>query len=235
MADPVAGNSRVPRALRVLRHRDFALVQLGNGISQVGTWGQYVALGWGIRELTNSPFAVALSLVAQFLPSLLIAPFGGTIADRFDRRTIVIAGNIFAAVPAAALGLLVASGNQTIALMLVLAAIGGIATALTQPAMSAIVAHIVPAQELPQAIASMSVVQNLTRIAGPALGALVISAWGLQWAFYLNAASFLAVVAAWAFVRPTTSSYVDDGEPFLAQSARVCSSRIATRRSASCS
>ncbi len=64
----VAIRSRLPRSILVLRHRDFALVQLGNGVSQLGTWGQYVALGWAIRELSGWPFAVSLSLVAQFLP-----------------------------------------------------------------------------------------------------------------------------------------------------------------------
>jgi MFS family permease len=210
------GALRLPRSLRVLRHRDFALVQIGNGVSQLGTWGQYVALGWGIRQLSSWPFAVALSLVAQFLPSLVLAPFGGTIADRFDRRTIVVAGSLFAAVPAVGLGLLVASGAQTIPLMLALAAIGGISTAFTQPAMSAVVAQIVPTGELAEAVAGTSVVQNLTRIAGPSLGAIVISAWGLQWAFYLNAVSFLAVVAAWALVRPIARKF-SAHEPLLEQ------------------
>ena len=187
-----------------MRHRDFALVQVGNGVSQLGTWGQYVALGWAIRQLSAWPFAVALSLVAQFLPFLLLAPFGGALADRVSRRTVVVVGNIVAVVPSVALGLLVATGSQTIPLLLLLAAAGGVATALSQPAMSAVVGEIVPAAELPEAVASVSVMTNLTRVAGPSLAALVISAWGLQWAFYLNAVSFLAVVVAWAFVRADT-------------------------------
>jgi MFS family permease len=199
-----------------MRHRQFALVQIGNGISQLGTWGQYVALGWGIRQLSSWPFAVALSLVAQFLPSLLLAPIGGTVADRFDRRTVVIVGSVFAAVPALALGLLVASGEETIALMLALAAVGGVATALTQPAMSAVVAQIVPLDELSEAVAGTSVVQNLTRVVGPSFGALVISVWGLQWAFYLNAVSFLGVVVAWVLVKRIANVH-STHEPLLAQ------------------
>jgi MFS family permease len=200
----VAVRSRVPRSILVMRHRDFALVQVGNGVSQLGTWGQYVALGWAIRQLSAWPFAVALSLVAQFLPFLLLAPFGGALADRVSRRTVVVVGNIVAVVPSVALGLLVATGSQTIPLLLLLAAAGGVATALSQPAMSAVVGEIVPTAELPEAVASVSVMTNLTRVAGPSLAALVISAWGLQWAFYLNAVSFLAVVVAWAFVRADT-------------------------------
>ena len=200
----VAVRSRVPRSILVMRHRDFALVQVGNGVSQLGTWGQYVALGWAIRQLSAWPFAVALSLVAQFLPFLVLAPFGGALADRVNRRTVVVVGNIVAVVPSVALGLLVATGSQTIPLLLLLAAAGGVATALSQPAMSVVVGEIVPTAELPEAVASVSVMTNLTRVAGPSLAALVISVWGLQWAFYLNAVSFLAVVLAWAFVRADT-------------------------------
>lgn len=209
-------SSRIPRSLLVLRHRDFALVQLGNGVSQIGTWGQYIALGWGIRQLTSWPFAVSLSLVAQFVPFLLLAPFGGALADRMNRRTLVVAGNLAAVPPAIALGVLTATGEQTIALMLALAAISGVATALTQPAMSAVVGEIVPTGELPEAIASVTVIANVTRVAGPSLGALVISTWGLQWAFYLNALSFFAVVLAWAFVRTRLRTHAAH-EPFFTQ------------------
>jgi MFS family permease len=214
----VAVSSRLPRSIQVMRHRDFALVQVGNGVSQLGTWGQYVALGWGIRQLSAWPFAVALSLVAQFLPFLLLAPFGGALADRRSRRAVVVTGNLCAVPPSIALGVLVATGEQTIPLMLALAALGGIATALTQPAMSAVVGEIVPAVELPEAVASVSVMSNLTRILGPSLAAVVISGWGLQWAFYLNAASFLAVVIAWGFVRTNTRRPVTH-EPFRTQLA----------------
>jgi len=200
----VAVRSRIPRSILVMRHRDFALVQVGNGVSQLGTWGQYVALGWAIRELSSWPFAVALSLVAQFLPFLVLAPFGGALADRVSRRTVVVVGSMLAVPPSIALGVLVATGNQTIPLLLLLAAAGGVATALSQPAMSAVVGEIVPAAELPEAVASVSVMTNLTRVIGPSLAALVINSWGLQWAFYLNAASFFAVVVAWAFVRTDT-------------------------------
>jgi predicted MFS family arabinose efflux permease len=193
---------RLPRSLQVLRHRDFALVQTGNSISQLGTWMQYVALGWGIRELSAWPFAVALSLVAQFGPSLLLSPYAGSVADRFDRRRVVMLGNLLMVIPPVVIGVLVTLGIQTIASILALAALGGIAQAMTQPAMIAIVPRIVPGDEITQAIASASVLQSLTRILGPTLGAVAISTLGLDWAFYLNGVSFLAVVAAWAFVHP---------------------------------
>jgi MFS family permease len=212
----IAIRSRLPRSILVMRHRDFGLVQLGNGVSQLGTWGQYVALGWAIRELSGWPFAVSLSLVAQFLPFLVLSPLGGALADRLSRRRIVVLGNVLAVPPSIALGVLVATGDQTIPLLLLLAALGGIATAMTQPAMTAVVGEIVPAEELPEAVASISIVTNLTRVLGPSLAALVISGLGLQWAFYLNAASFLAVVVAWAFVRTVTRGH-ETHEPLRRQ------------------
>jgi MFS family permease len=212
----IALRSRLPRSILVMRHRDFGLVQLGNGVSQLGTWGQYVALGWAIRELSGWPFAVSLSLVAQFLPFLVLSPVGGALADRLSRRRIVVMGNVLAVPPSIALGVLVATGEQTIPLLLLLAALGGIATAMTQPAMTAVVGEIVPSEELPEAVASISIITNLTRVLGPSLAAVVISSLGLQWAFYVNAASFLAVVVAWGFVRTVTRDH-ESHEPLRRQ------------------
>jgi MFS family permease len=185
-----------------MRHRDFALVQLGTAVSSTGTWLQYVALAWGIHQLSSWPFAVALSLVAQFSPSLFLSPLAGSIADRFDRRKLVIAGNVVMAGPPVAIGVLVTMHAQTIPLLLGLAALGGAAQAMAQPAMTSIVPYIVPRSEIAEAIAGVSVVQNLTRIIGPSVGALCISRWGLASAFYLNGISFFAVVLAWLGVRP---------------------------------
>jgi predicted MFS family arabinose efflux permease len=174
----------------------------------------FLALGWGIRQLTAWPFAIALSLVAQFGPSLLLSPYAGSVADRYDRRTVVIAGNVLMVFPPVALGVLVSLGVQTIPSILALAAVGGVAQAMTQPAMVAIVPRIVPEDEIAQAIAGQSVLGNLTRVVGPSFGAIAINAWGLSSAFYLNAASFLAVVVAWTFVRPPVDVRGADHESF---------------------
>ena len=151
-----------------MRHRDFALVQVGNGVSQLGTWGQYVALGWGDPR---AELVAVRGRRSAWSPSSCRSccsrPFGGALADRRSRRAVVVTGNLLAVPPSIALGVLVATGEQTIPLMLGLAALGGIATALTQPAMSAVVGEIVPAVELPEAVASVGVMTNLTRILGP--------------------------------------------------------------------
>jgi len=197
-----AARSWLPRALRVLRHRDLALVEVGNSVSQLGTWMQYVGFGWAISGLTRWPFAVALSFVAQFSPSLVLAPFAGAIADRFDRRHVVIMGNLAMTAPPVAIGLFIADHSLTIPWLLALATMGGIAQALTYPAQMAVVPRLVPEDEVGQAISLNAGLMSFTRMLGPGAGGLAIGLWGLQSAFYLNGISFLAVVAAWMFVRP---------------------------------
>jgi MFS family permease len=208
----------LPRSLKVLRHRDFALVQTGNSISQLGTWMQFIALGWGIRELSAWPFAISLGLVAQFGPSLVLSPFAGMVADRYDRRRVVMLGNLAMFVPPLVIGILVSLDLQTIPWFVALAGLGGCAQAMTQPAMVAVVPHIVPEHEVGQAIAGQTLLNNFARIIGPVVGAFAITAWGLGSAFYLNALSFLAVVLAWSFVHPPSAVRDDeDDESFWSQ------------------
>jgi MFS family permease len=95
------------RALHALRLRDFRLIALGNTMSQMGTWVQYVALGWVARSLTANPFLISLVFAAQWLPFLLLSPFTGVVADRLDRRSIILWGNLAMIVPAVVLGSLI--------------------------------------------------------------------------------------------------------------------------------
>jgi MFS family permease len=193
---------RLPRSLTVLRHRDYALVQAGGAISNLGTWMQYVGIGWALRGLTSWEFALGLSFVAQFGPSLVLAPSAGVLADRFDRRRIVMWGTVAQALPPVGIGALITTGHLTIGRLLALAALGGVAQALTLPAGSAIVPRLVPPQDTHQAVTFGTAAVNITRVGGPAIGGAAIHLWGLDWAFYLNAISFGAVVVAWWFVRP---------------------------------
>ncbi len=207
---------KLPRSLRVLRHRDYALVQIGNGVSNLGTWMQYVGLGWATRELTDSSFVVALAFASQFAPFLFLTPIAGVVADRYDRRRLVIVTNLIMAVPPIVIGLMVSRGTITVAWLLVLSVILGMANAMSAPAAQAVIPALVPLAEVPQAIGFQSTAQNLARIAGPSVGGLAIGAWGLDWAFYLNSFSFLGVVAAWAAVRPSgTRAEVHSAESFL--------------------
>lgn len=199
------GRVRLPRSIAVLRHRDYALVQAGAAISNLGTWMQYVGIGWALRGLTSWEFALGLSFVAQFGPSLVLAPGAGVLADHFDRRRIVIAGTIAQAIPPIAIGWFITQQRLTIAWLLGLATLGGTAQAVSMPAGSAIIPRLVPPDETHQAVTFGTAAVNITRVGGPAIGGAAIHLWGLDWAFYLNAMSFGAVVIAWAIVRPANT------------------------------
>ena len=166
---------------------------------------QYVGIGWALRGLTSWEFALGLSFVAQFGPSLVLAPSAGVLADRFDRRRIVILATVAQSLPPFATAILITQGRLTIAWLLFLATLGGIAQAVVLPAGSAIVPRLVPPEDAHQAVTFGSAAVNMTRVVGPAIGGAAIHLWGLDWAFYLNGISFFGVVAAWWFVRPSNT------------------------------
>jgi MFS family permease len=206
----------VPRSFRVLRHRDFALVQVGNFVSNLGTWMQYVGLGWATRDLTSSTFVLGLTFAAQFGPSLVLSPISGVVADRLDRRRATMVGNALMAGPPLATALLIAGDGLTVARLLLLTTLGGVLQAMTFPASVAVVPRLVPHAEIAQAVSFTSAATNMARIAGPSIGGLAIRIGGVSWAFALNGLSFLAVVVAWVAVRPEgTQAEARAREPFF--------------------
>jgi MFS family permease len=206
--------SVVPRSFRVLRHRELRLVVIGNLVSSLGTWSQYVGVGWAAKELTDSKAALGLAFAAPLAASLVLAPFAGVIADRYDRRRLVMLGNVAMAVPPAIVGLLLQRGQATVALLVGLVFLGGIAQAMCMPASLAVVPQLVPLEEVQQAVALNSGLTNATRIIGPGIGGFAINAWGADWAFYLNAMSFFAVVVAWWVVKIEVRVQPAGIEPF---------------------
>lgn len=189
------------RALAAMRHRDFRLIAIGNAVSQMGFWGQYVAVGWSAKQLTDSNLVISVLFGAQWLPMLLLSPFAGVFADRYDRRLIVMWGNVAMVAPPIATGVLVQTEHITLTLLLILVLLSGIGTAFTTPAASAFITALVPATDLHSAISLNQGLTNSTRIIGPALAGGMIAAWGPAWGFHVNAVSFLAVAAACGVVR----------------------------------
>ncbi len=187
--------------LRVLAHRDFRLIAIGNMVSQLGFWGQYVAVGWAARTLTESDFLVTVAFAAQWFPALLLSPIAGVFADRYDRRRLVLWGNIAMIAPPAMLGVLIQTDRITLFWLVALVLVGGAGQAFTQPAAAAYVPALVPVDDLHAAIALNAGMTNSTRVLGPALGGSLIAAWGVAWGFHVNAISFLAVAAACGLVR----------------------------------
>jgi MFS family permease len=187
--------------LRALGYRDFRLIAIGNMISQLGFWGQYVAVGWAARNLTDSDFLVTVAFAAQWFPALVIGPVAGVLADRLDRRKLVLYGNLAMVLPPFVIGLLVQTHHIDLLNLVLLVILGGIGQAFTQPAAAAYVPALVAPQDLHSAIALNAGMTNSTRVIGPTLAGVLITAWGVAWGFHVNAFSFLAVAVACRLVR----------------------------------
>ena len=179
----------------VLRHRNFRLFLIGQTLSLIGSWMQTMAIGWLALELTNSAFYVGLVATASSIPILLFTMPAGAIVDRSDKLRIVRTAQIAFLLEATALWLLTASDRITIVLLLALAFVGGVISSIEIPARQAMVIDLVGRDDLSDAIALNSSGFNLARVVGPALAAATIARLGIAWCFFLNAASFVAVLA----------------------------------------
>src|SRR5262249_10502750 len=161
-----------------MRHRVFTVVAAGNFVSLLGTWSQSIGIGWAATRLTDSAFLITVAFGAQFVPMLFASPFGGVIADRFDRRHATIIGNLRIAVPPLLTGPLLELDRLDIASLIALAFVGGTLAAVTQPAMTALLPHLVDPDEVAAAVSVNSILLNLSRFAGSSLGGLVIAVYG---------------------------------------------------------
>jgi MFS family permease len=191
---PVAPRSRLRQTFVALEQRDFRIFWLGQLVSVTGTWMQTVAQGWLVLQLTGSPFVLGLAAAARSLPVLVLAFPAGIVADRFDRKLIVIATNVVAAIASILLGILAITGQVTVPIILVLAAVLGITNAFEMPARQSYVSELIGRQHLANAIALNSLLFNSARVVGPALAGILVAIVGPGWAFLLNGASFIPVI-----------------------------------------
>ena len=169
----------------------------GSFASNIGTWMQRVAQDWLVLELSGgSGIAVGITTGLQFLPMLLLSPYGGLIADRFDKRQILKVTQSWLGICAAALGLLAISGVATTEYVYAIAFAFGLGTAFDNPARQAFVSEVAGPDHLPNAIGLNSATFHAARIVGPAFAGLVIAAVGAGWAILGNALSYLAFIAA---------------------------------------
>ena len=170
----------------------------GQAVSLVGTWMQTVAQGWLVLELTGSGTALGLMAAAQFLPILLLAPYGGLLADRMDKRRLLIATQVALGSIALTLGILVVTGVVQLWMVLVLALMLGLVTAVDNPVRQSFVQEMVSAKRLRNAVSLNSVMVNTARAVGPAMAGILIATTGTGVCFLINAASYAAVVFALA-------------------------------------
>jgi len=185
----------------VLRHRNFRLFWIGQTMSLIGTWVQSMAQGWLALELTNSAFLVGLVATASSIPILLFTMPAGAIVDRSDKLRIVRVAQIAFLVEATVLWGLTVTKLMTIEWLLALAFIGGVIASIEIPARQAMMIDLVGREDLPDAIALNSSGYNLARVVGPGIAAAVIARLGIAWCFFLNAASFLAVLVGVLMMR----------------------------------
>jgi len=194
----------LPHGLRSFRHRSFRVFFLGQGVSQFGTWLQLIATSWLIYRLTGSAFWLGLATFALQLPFLVLAPVAGVWVDRLNKRKVLLATNTIACMQATAMLALVASGRIEPWHLIAGNALLGLVNAFDSPARQSFLIELVGGREdLPNAIAFQSMLMNGGRFVGPVIGGAVIALWGEVWGFGLNAASYLAVLAALAALRVT--------------------------------
>jgi MFS family permease len=190
------------RTFAALRIRNYRLYFVSQIVSFSGTWMQSVALAWLVLQLTGSGTALGTVLAMQFLPTLLLAPIGGVIADRFEKRTLIIWTQSAAGLLALALGVVTLSGVVELWMVYALAAGFGSVTALDNPSRQTFVMEMVGPEGVSNAITLNSVVVNAARVIGPAISGVIIATLGVGECFVFNAASYLAVIVAMYLIRP---------------------------------
>jgi MFS family permease len=183
------------------KHRNYRLYFGGQVVSVTGTWVQNVAQSWLVVELTHSAVAVGLLAACQFGPFALLGLFGGVLVDRLDYRKTLICTQAAMMVTASALGTLALLHVAQVWMVDLIAACNGVVLVLDTPARQAFTIQMVGRRELPNAVALNSSLFNASRLMGPALGGLIIASAGVGICFLINAASFLAVIAAFAVMR----------------------------------
>ena len=187
---------------RSLRVRNYRLFASGQAVSLTGTWMQRVAQDWLVLELSHgSGAALGLALAVQFGPTLLFSLFGGILADRYDKRRVLMVTQAAMAVLAGVLGLLDVSGAVQLWHVYVLAGLLGVASSLDVPVRQSFVVEMVGGTDLPNALSLNSATFNSARIVGPALAGLTISAVGTGWVFLANAVLTLAVILGLKLMR----------------------------------
>jgi MFS family permease len=195
--------SYLARTFRPFQHRDFRLMWGGAFTSTCGTWMQQTALGWLVHELTGSSFYLGLMAFLADLPIILFSLVGGVIADRADRRKLLLASQYTQMISAFVLTALVARQVVNIWHILALVFISGVGQSFGGPAYQALIPGLVKKEEVPNAIALNSIQFNLAQMVGPLMYAPVAAIGGATLAFGLNGVSFLAVVVSLYMIKAT--------------------------------
>jgi MFS family permease len=188
---------------RSFGNRNFRLFFTGQLISQVGNWLTLIAQTLLVLKLTDSGVALGLLAAAQFGPVLLLGAFAGLVADRSDKRKLLIIVQTFAMAQSFALGALAFMDSPPVWAIYAVAAFGGLATAFDNPARRSFVVEMVPESEVTNAVSLNSALMTGARIVGPALGGVLVATVGFGWAFWADGLSYIAVIVGLRMIDPS--------------------------------
>jgi MFS family permease len=207
--------SKFQDTIRSLKHRNFQFFFSGQIISLVGTWMDMVAEAWLVYRLTGSSLLLGTVTFAGQLPVLLISPFAGLVADRLNRRKIVIATQFTSMIIAGILAALTLSKRVTVEQVIILAALMGVVNAFDIPARQSFLVEMVGREDLMNAIALNSSMFNAARIIGPSIAGILVASFGEGWCFFANSVSYIAVIAGLLLMKvPPRPRAVESVSPF---------------------
>ncbi len=190
----------IRRVFKAFQYRDFRLMWIGACTSSIGTWMQIVAQGWLIYRLSHSAFLLALDQFLGGIPIFLFSLIGGVVADRVERRKILLGSQYVQMATAGLLTILVTTGLVHVWHILCLSFISGLAQAFGGPAYQALIPTLVEKDDMPNAIALNSIQFNVAVMVGPALAGQALAKLGEKWCFGLNALSFLAPIISLSLI-----------------------------------
>jgi len=208
---------QLAQTFRGFRYRDFRLVWIGAFISTTGTWMQTVAQSWVVLELTGSAFYLGVDAFLATLPMILFSLFSGVLADRIDRRKLLLVSQALQMTFAFVLAALIASGLVRVWHIFVLSFLTGSAQSLGAPAYQALLPVLVDREDMPNAIALNSMQFNLARMVGPVFAGFALAAFGSAACFALNGISFMAVIVTLLMIRTPFVPKRHDGVSILDQ------------------
>jgi MFS family permease len=200
-----------PRMLEALEHRDFRYLWAGNFLSNVGTWMQNIAQGWLVLQLTSSAFWLGIVSFASAVPLLFFTLVGGVIADHVDKRKLLMATQGVMMTSAFLLAVLTYTNQVTLAQIISLALLTGIASALAAPSQQALLPQLVPRRILSNAVGLNSAQFNMSRVLGPTVGGFAMAWFGASGNFFLNGLSFVAVMIALQRMHYPAQSAIPEG------------------------
>ncbi len=213
--------NRVPRFATIrgaFSNRNYAIYTSGNSISLIGWWVQRLTVGWLAWELTHSSSWLGAVAFADLFPVVLIGPFGGVLADRLDRRRLLLVCVLIHTAQAMALFVLTLTGLITIELLFALTLVFGITVGFQQPARLALIPSLVKPADLTPAVAINSVIFNTARFIGPAAAGFILEFGGAAPAFLINALTYLAMIAAILMLRlPTPPKLLVHHDPMVTE------------------